>query len=234
MIIVAGLVPANSQSGETVTRLVLDALHISATLPRDAAAAARDAVATPFAEDILVSLIGGSSPPLDDVAGVIRSVGASSIPWLVIEAGKVPSVPGASSDALARMELRSRRGQPLVTSANAPSAAGVTKTAWWYVDPSTGIVRDEHENGRHTATVETATKESKTPSSMERLRSFACTVATPIVVATYAVFLMTSGQVGKDAVKAINKAGQSWVDRRKKIESAKQAACGKPSGPPIP
>lgn len=234
MIIVAGLVPANSQSGEPVTRLVLDALHINATLPRDAIAAARDAVATPFAEDILVSIIGGRSFPLDDVAGVIRSAGESSTPLLVIEAGKVPSVPGASSDALARMELRSRRGQPLVTPANAPSAAGVTKTAWWYVDPSTGIVRDEHENGRHPAVVETATKESKTPSSMERLRRFACTVATPVVVATYAIFIMTGGQVGKDAAKAVNKAGQAWVSRRKKIDEAKQIACGKPSGPPIP
>lgn len=235
IIMLAGLVPTDTPPGAPAVSLILDAVHVPVVPPKDAAAAGGDALATVFAEAVLTADVGESSAHFDDVAGVIRAARSSSIPLRVIKPGDAATVLGASGNALARMASRSKQGFPIVALASAPSAGtGAASTAWWFVDPSTGAVRDEHENGRHDAIVERAVPEQKTASNMERLRSFGCKIAKPMIIASTAVFLLTGGVQGKDALKAMAKTAEAYNKNRERGEKALKIACGDRNVPQIP
>jgi len=235
IVMLAGLVPTDSPTGEPSVRLILDAIHIAPAPPKDATVAGRDATATVFAEEVLAAAVGEATAELDDVANVIRAARATSIPLLVIKPGDPAKVSGASASALARMASRSKQGFAVVAPTKAPiTAAGVSKTAWWYVDPSTGTVRDEHENGRHDTLVERTAPEQKTASNMERLRNFGCKIAKPVVIAASAIFLLTGGVEGKDLLKAIAKTAEGYDKNRERGEKALKIACGDRNVPQIP
>jgi hypothetical protein len=115
---------------------------------------------------------------------------------------------------------------------------GTAMTAWWLVDPDTGAVRDEHESGRHQASVEyggqTGTKESTTWS---RFCAFANSMRTPIFIAAIALYAATGGQAGGSMISAINKIAQGREAQRRTAEKALQISCpgqAPSAGPPLP
>ena len=71
------------------------------------------------------------------------------------------------------------------------SIDGIEATAWWTVDPVSGVVRDEHESGGHQDTTEYAVKTEQTLTTMERLRRFGCRIARPAATAALVLFLAT-------------------------------------------
>jgi hypothetical protein len=226
MVLLIGLVPSANASGEVGARLVFDLLHIATRPPSDAATASREAVSSPFAEYVLAALVGANSESTDGVAKIMSSAVAASIPLQIVEPGRRASVEGASTNALARMNSRTKQGYVLATTARAVGPQESQVTAWWYVDPSTGIIQDEHENGRSTATVDRAVSEKDTPSTMARVRAFACKVAKPVVIGASAIYLLSGGVMGLDALKFVAKVQEGYQKQRAVADKALMIACG--------
>lgn len=241
LVILAGAIPATGANGEPSARLVLDAVHVAVQFPANTSASVRDAISTPLAEDLLASQLGGDSQSVESMAGVMRAARKSAEPFVTVKPGESRHVRAASSEALARIRSRSEQGFALVLPASAVGAAGDAQLAWWYVDPVTGVIGDEHENGRHPAVVERSVPESKNPSSMEQLRRFGCSIARPVVIAATAVFLLTKFTYGGDLLGAIADTQTEYIRNVERGEEALKVACGSgnvPTGgappPPIP
>jgi hypothetical protein len=223
MLLLAGIVPDQVDEGASGTRLVLDALHVPGTTGTGRMAAARDAAAVVGAERTLLALMGLEPEPLGDAVSVLQAADAADIPWVELAPGDTPSIEGASADTLARIRTRLAAGDRVITPARVPTAGDRRATAWWVIDATTGLVRDEHETGRHMA--EYAKTNEPVPSWSERMREVACRAAAPAIVVASLLFAATGGAAGGDVLSKIAKAGQMAEENRKKGEEARKVAC---------
>jgi hypothetical protein len=224
-IVLAGLESSIATDGTQGVRLVFDALHVPAVAGADPAAAARDAQAVLGAETLLTSFVGLGVDDVEDAAGVFRLARNAGTPMTLLEPGDAPTIEGASGAALARMTQRLAGGLALLTPSIAPTANGSTGTAWWTIDPATGVVRDEHESGRHSQTVEYSGNTERSLTMGERFRRIACKITGPVVIAASLIFAATGGDVGADVLKGMAKAAQMAEERRREGEKARQIAC---------
>jgi hypothetical protein len=225
------------EPGDISTRFVLDALLVPASAPRDLETAVRDAQATLAAEGMLVALAGDVSGPLDDALGVFDSATAAGTPWLVLRPQDPRRPAGVSAAARARIDARLADGYWLVTPATAPSVGGVTGSAWWFVDPVTGVIRDEDEQGRHAAMTEYGSKNAETTSRWQSFCDFAWSIRRGFVIAAAALFIGTGGAVGGEALKAVVKVVEAQQKGQKAGEEALRIGCPRQSagsGPPLP
>lgn len=240
-VLLMGMMPASDAIGNPRLDIIFDAMHVAATGVMDARSASKDAVATPFAEYLLASIVGDAKGGLNDVVHVMRAARQNSIPMVTISGRENRTIEGASVNATLRVAQRVKQGHTLFTPATAPTlASGLTKTAWWFWDPELGVVRDEHECGRRQGNVEyTGTNKAKKPGMMSRVKKYACAVAMPFFIG---MSVMGYAKGSKDAantvVKAFRSAGND-AERRRKMQEALRVACGReksirsvPPGPP--
>ncbi|MFN8518706.1 MAG: hypothetical protein U0667_04780 [Chloroflexota bacterium] len=224
MLILAGVIPDRQAGTDPGTRLVLDALHVPGTPPASRAAATREAAAIVGAERTLLTLLGLEPQPLGDAASVLETADAASIPWVELAPGDDPSIEGASPDALARIRARLASGDRILTPTRVPTVGDRQATAWWVIDPVTGLIRDEHESGRHMA--EYAKTNEPVPSWAERMRAVACRAVGPAIVAASLLFAVTGGDPNVGSLLGkVAKAGQMAEENRKKGEQARKIAC---------
>lgn len=153
VVLVAGLRPSLDDRGTATGTLVLDAPWVPADPPADVAAAARDAIATMLAERSLAA-IAGIPDGAGSASGVLAAARAAGAALGALAGPGAPIPDGASALATARIGARLAAGETVVVPSLVPIVDGRGVLAWYVVDPVTGLVRDEHENGRHTAIVE--------------------------------------------------------------------------------
>jgi hypothetical protein len=206
-------------SGEgTATRLILDALHVPAAPTADRLEAARDAQALLGAEELLLAFLESDSSSASDSVSVLR--GEPSLSLRTIGPDEIGSLPeGLSSQAQARISERLGAGYWLLV----PDVPPVGGTAWWTVDTRSGLVRDEHETGRHTVAEDIVVR-SQAVSRAERFRRFACKWAFPIAIAASLVLSISGNPEGPKLQRAIYNVTQQ-IDRREQQRKAAQAAC---------
>jgi hypothetical protein len=211
---------------------------VPAIAPADSGQAARDAQAVLDAEGMLVAVTGGTIDPLGDASSVFQAAAKAATPLVTLAPGETPLITGASPAALARMTVRLADGYTLLTPATAPALYGTARTAWFLVDPASGVVRDEHENGRHPANVEYGGQTARTTSKWQKFCNLAFRLRAPLLVASIAL----AGATGFDAksggalMKAIGKTGSALYKRREEADKALKLACPgeAPPGPPLP
>jgi hypothetical protein len=235
MIVLAGLTDEITTQGDAGNRLLLDAVHVPALRADGPLAAARDAQAVIGAEAILTGLLGLTSQSLDESAGVFRAARAASSPLILLAPGDPIAIAGASPEALIRMGERLGAGYSLLTPASAPSAGGSTSTAWWVIDPSTGIVRDEHESGRHADLTTYSGNTSRALSSAQKFCRFGRSLGAAIVFAV-AVFISAMGGKIPSGIKAVAKTATAAYEQRRRGKKAVDIACltTGAKGPPLP
>jgi hypothetical protein len=155
---------------------------------------------------------------------VFAAARSQGIPFRWLAPGDTLAIAGASSEALARMGQRLAAGDALLTPASAPLVNGVERTAWWVVDRQTGVVRDEHESGRHTVAAEETGATTRAVTWMDRFRRLGCRVAgVAVVVGT--LTMVNGSKEGFDLVKNVAKAAEQAADNRRRTEQARKAAC---------
>jgi hypothetical protein len=224
MVVVAGLALDGASDGELVPRFTLDALHVPATPPADAAEAAQDAQATVGAESLVVRLLGDESPDLDTAGSVFRTAHDQAIALVLLRPGDTIRITGASPDAVGRMSMRLAEGYSLLTPAVAPSVDGESRTAWWLIDPETGVVRDEHESGRH-GTTEELVDNATALQQRDKFCRFAAAINKPLIAAMVALYMLTGSPEAGSALKQWAKIAQLIEENRKKGKKALDIAC---------
>jgi hypothetical protein len=226
-LLLAGIVPVAGGTGEAPeTRLVLDALHVPGDDPTDTLSAARDAQAVLGGERMLLDILGLEASPMADATSVFEAADAAGSPWTLLQPGDRPSIEGASDDALARIARQLAEGKVVIAPASAPALDGDRATAWWVVDPSTGIVRDEHETGRHAAATEYAGQNARTVSYAERYRRLSCRLVGPVMLAA-TLFYFGSG-FSADAAELVDSVAtmtEAAEENRRRGEAAREAVC---------
>lgn len=223
-ILIGGLTPFRTEDGAAGFRVVLDALHVPAFAGADAAAAAADAAAIPAAEHLLAALAGEALSRADN-AGSVLAVARAAQKALVKLADGQAEVGGASADALARMAEDIAAGRAVLAPERAVMMDGRAVLAWWTIDLQTGLVRDRHENGRHSETVEYETTNTPGLTAADRFRRFACTIVRPLALAGAIIFAASGGTAGTDIVKAAAKIATAADETRKKGQAATKIAC---------
>ena len=224
-VLLAGMIDALAADGEPASRVVLDALHVPGPHELDAAGIASDAQAVVAAEALMLDLLELPDVPLGDAAAVFEAVHDQGIGLTWLAPGDDPAIPGASAAAQARMQQQLAAGQSLLTPMFAPSLSGVTTTAWWTRDPASGLLRDEHESGRHQVMAEETVQTEQSITWAERYRRLACRYSGVVALAASLLFIGTGGEVGGDAVKAVVKIAQTAEENRKRGDAATKIAC---------
>jgi hypothetical protein len=99
-------------------------------------------------------------------------------------------------------------------------------TAWWTVDPATGAVRDEHENGRHSELGEYEETNCPATSSFSIFRELGMRLVRPI--AMLGVVLAMGGDPAGAKVVDIALKIQSADEKTKKAgQMAQMISCAK-------
>ena len=225
-VLVARLTPGAGVEDEV--SLTFDALHVPASGPLDGRAAARDAVAVLGAERFLGALAGDTDAGPDDSWALLDAAWDAG-PGLAF---LTPADAGAgvvgSPQAIARMRARLVQGFSLLVPPVPVTVGDGAATAWWLIDPTSGIIRDEHENGLHTESTEYTILEGRTLTTMERFRRFGCRVARPVATAAMLLFMATGAspvsplfEPLSEVAEAATKAAESEAERK----AAEDAAC---------
>lgn len=230
VVLLAGLEETVDETGRFGSRLILDMLHVPAGPIHGTAAAAADAVASVAAESLLASLLGdeGSLDAGDswDVLEVARLAG---IPFVSYGPGDLPAVSGASAEAHARMEDRLAAGLHLLTPSRVPAIDGIERTAWWLIDPVSGVVRDEHEDGRHQQLTEERIAQEPGRRARRPLHEhWACRLVLRAVGSSMLVLFLATGGTDPSSLAGIKGGGLMSLDsreRQRRTEKAVEAAC---------
>lgn len=126
-----------------------------------------------LAERFLVNLdrlLSGNIPALGaDAVGVFSAARQEQVSLQILkpgEAARVQSI-SASDEARIRLEAHLAGGQTVLVPERALSIGSSPILSWWLVDADSGTVRDEMENGRHTAP-EDVTQRAKTTENVPR------------------------------------------------------------------
>ena len=223
-VLLLGLETDVDGSGEADERVILDALHVPGRYPTDASGAARDAYSALVAEAMLHSAAADEADPLGSATGVFRAARAAGTPMLhVADVADLDTVQ-ASEAALARLGERVAAGYTAVVPATPPTVGKASATSWFLIDPVTGIVRDQHENGRHTEYGERAGVEGGTkPGLLRSTWNSACRLGKSYGMAVMMAVVLVSPAGGDNAVRS---AVQQTVEQQKRLDRARAAACG--------
>lgn len=224
-LLLGGLVPVKGEDGSAGFRFVLDALHIPTVSAANAAGAAADAAAIPAAEHMLALLAGETAGGADSAGAVLGATGAAQVPLIALSPGTPIGISNASAEAAARLEARLAEGFAVLAPASAVAIDGRNVLVWWTIDPKTGLVRDEHESGRHSEMVEYEETNKPALTVADRFRRLACSIVRPLALAGSILFAISGGGSGGDVVKAAVKIATAADENRKKGEAAKKIAC---------
>lgn len=227
-VVLAGLTSGLDEAGELASRLVLDALYVPGRAPSDELAAARDAQATLAAESLLAELAGETDAVADDARAVLGRAADAGTPLAYLVPGEAAGAIEASPAALARIGARLDAGYALLVPESPVDIDGVSATAWWSIDPATGVVRDEHENGRSSESVEYAGSTARTLTTMERFRRFGCRIARPLATVSLVLFLGTgAGPTSPlwEPLSEVAGAAQAAQEAEAARKGAERAAC---------
>jgi hypothetical protein len=217
MILVAGVGQVAGEEAP-VARLVLDALHVPASATSDHMAAARDAQALLGAEALLMALLEGGVAAARDSVSVLRREVPLSL--MTIAPGDLDALPASlSPQARARMQGHLDAGYWLV----APEESPADGTAWWIVDPLTGLARDEHENGRHSAAVE----ETGLTARILRIKDTVCRYGRTVGIRVYVAAKIISIAASPTSLPVVDYANLAAQRRR---DQAAQIACAGSGG----
>ena len=233
IILVAGMAPSTGAPDDPGPAVVLDALYVPGAKPADWSAAARDAAAAMEAESSLADLVGMSTRPLGSADSVFAVARAASVPLALFRPGEMPRTAGASEVAIDRMRGVLGEGDAIVVQAMNLGVLGHGPTMWWVVDPTTGLIRDEAESGRHAAFPEYGESNRPVPGWGDRLRRLMCQMAPPL--AAVAVILSVTGG-GQELGKALVRTVAAQEATRRAGKKAIDIACLGQSGvgPPKP
>lgn len=181
-----GWVPAAGEDNLAQADLMMDVLTDPAMTPPgwkgDRRAAIAWAVGTVVAERLTIgmerlfpALVGIADVPAFrplDVPVVFDAARSQGVPlaWLGPDAPDGPLVEG-SEEAIARIRAHSAAGLSLLVPTRAVATGGGTVLGWWLLDPATGALRDEFENGRHADMVERPITEEPARKSTPAYRS---------------------------------------------------------------
>ena len=220
-IVLAGLDMTPDDEGGVTTQLVLDAAYVPGYPPSDALDAARDARSVITAEAAMLSMLAESAASLADVGSVFEAARTSGIPMTRLEPGDPIDVGGLSEQAQARIEARLDGGYSLLTPSQAPSIGGLSQTAWFVIDPATGVVRDEHESGRHQMGEE-APQQGNALARTETTRKTTCAASKGWFLA---IALFLSVLAGPDPVDAAVESVRRTEEVQRVIEVNRDAAC---------
>jgi len=217
------------EPGEIVTQLVFDALHVPVADPRDVAEAARDGSAIVAAEGMLIAIAGFTPHPFGSADAVFAAAAKAGTALVLLSPGDALAITGASPRALARMGRALAAGRRILTPAVAPSLYGTARTAWFAIDPVTGIVRDEHDSGRHSGMTEDVSNRTAGPSGWQKFCTFAERIGRPVALTIALMVSVVPASMNKGAdlfaKGAAKVAAEKDVSRRKR-EVARQVACG--------
>ena len=159
---------------------------------------------------------------------MFRAADDAGIAWTLLAPGDHPVIDGASADTLARIEARLGEGALVLTPAAVPAAVGSRATAWWLIDPGSGLVRDEHQSGRHAAMGEYTGTNATPAIGADRFRRMMCRVGGVVVVAVGVLALgypAGTGTATGDLVKQFGKAAELADENRRRGEFARMLAC---------
>ena len=230
MVLLAGLTEGHNPQGDPTSRVVFDALHVPGRPPPDWAAAAADAHAVLGAEAMLASLLGVDSADPEDSRSVFAASRATSTPLAVLSPGDSLDIDDTSPEARLRMSRRLAGGGRLLVPVNPPSIDGVKRTAWWYVHPETAVVRDEHENGRHTEAGEYTIQMERMPRTVEHTRRYSCAlVGTTVAVAIALLAGVASPHLAINALPAA-RALQVLEEKQRLADAAREVVCSRTGG----
>jgi hypothetical protein len=180
--------------------------------------AARDAQASLGAEALLASLLEDGGDSVSDSVSVLRREVPLSL--MTIAPGDLDALPASlSPQARARMADRLDAGHWLL----APEEPPADGTAWWYVDPHTGLVRDEHESGRHAELVEKTTITAR----ILRVKNTVCRYGRTVGLRVYVAAKIISIAASPTAVPVVDYANLEAARRR---DQAAQIACAGSGG----
>jgi hypothetical protein len=225
-VMVARLAPADI--GDTGASLVLDALHVPSRSPAGELDAARDAHAIIAAERFLVSLAGDVVVGAGDNGAIFGRARDEGTLFRALVPGDTTEGVSASPRALARIEARLSEGFSLLVPETPADFDGTTASAWWLVDPATGIVRDEHESGRHQASAEQASGVSRSVSMMNHFRRLGCRLNKPLAGVFLVLFLTTGASSASPVYRplaAVASAARKAQAAEAQRKAAEQAAC---------
>ena len=227
-LLVASLGPALDPDSQPVTSLAFDAAYIPSAPPLDEQAAAFDALAVMTAERMLGAVAGTDDGTAADSGAILAGAWADSVELVSLAPGDSADLVTASPGALARIEARLQDGYSVLVPERPVSVDGVPASAWWVIDAASGVVRDEHENGRHSESAEYTINTGQSLSTMDRFRRFGCRIARPVATAALLLFLGTGAGGGSplyeplsEVVEAANAAREAEAGRK----AAEQAAC---------
>jgi len=225
-VLVARLTPGSGIEDEA--GLTFDALHVPTSRPLDAQTAASDAVAVLGAERFLGALAGDTEAGPDDSWAVLDAAWEAGPGLLFLTPADMAAGVVGSPQAIARMQARLAQGYSLLVPPAPVTVGDGAATAWWLIDPASGIIRDEHENGLHTESTEYTILEGRTLTTMERFRRFGCRVARPVATAAMLLFMATGAspvsplfEPLSEVAEAATKAAESEAERK----AAEDAAC---------
>lgn len=231
-LLLAGFVPDGSTDGGAMgSRLVLDALQVAGQRPIDRTSAARDAQAVVGAERALLTLLGAEPEHAGDAGSVFEAADAGSVPWMVLRPGDTADINGASADANARIARQLAAGNHVITPTRVPDQTSALGTAWWVLDPRTGVIRDEHQSGRHMAAVDYANQNREVVGRAERFRRFACRATRPLMFAA-TLWWFGSGfdPAAGELLDEVATAAETAEANRRRGEEARGAACSGTGG----
>jgi hypothetical protein len=223
-LLLGGLVPFADKDGAAGFRVLFDAVHAPVWSAADTVAAAADAAAIPAAEQLLAALAGETLARRDNAGSVLAVARAAGRELRVLAPGTEAFGEG-SADARARIGDDLAGGKTVVVPASPVRMDGTAVLAWWTIEPASGLVRDRHENGRHSETVEYETTNVPGLTAAERFRRFACKIVLPLAIAGSAVFAITGGEAGGSMIKAAVKIATAADETRKKGQAATKIAC---------
>lgn len=222
-LLTAAVGPTMGADGQPVTALTFDALHVPARGPSDDRSAARDALAVLAAEQMLAGIAGDTDGSAADSAAVLAQAYANGTEFVSLAPGDTLQGVTASTEALVRMQARLDDGFALLAPERPVVVDGEEATAWWTVDPVSGVVRDEHESGLHAESAEYSITTSRSISMMDRFRRLGCSIARPVAGVALVLFLATGAGGGSPLYTPLS-AVSSAASKRAESEAARKAA----------
>jgi hypothetical protein len=189
-------------------------------------------------EQLVLPLLGATdvSPfvPID-LAALFDAADGQGVAIEVFSASASPVAQQASPDALARIAAHVGAGRVLLAPAGPVALGSQSLMGWWILDPASGLILDEMENGRHQAMTEESAAQTPARQSAPATRSLGqrlfCTLNR--ARALIGVMAALSGdpggeQVMKDAISLESKMAEAADKTRRAGQSASDppGGCG--------
>jgi hypothetical protein len=157
-----------------------------------------------------------------DVLAVFDAAASEAVPVGWLEAGGIEGL-RASEEAKARLARNLEEGRAVLVPARAVLVAGEERLGWWLLDPRTGLVRDEFEDGRHQGGEYAVTQQPSRQAAPTFRMRVGCTVAR-----TFSVVSIVLGLASGNVAGAQESTRVLWQEARmaEAAEKARRAAEG--------